>query len=374
MAETRTQLIAGIRPCGPTAYGADPETEMELIGTIPVRGSRSPRIELMQGDLTAIGPDEGFDVLVVSAFPDDYFPTRTSLIGALFNKGLSVKELAAGKDLDLRTAFSCWLSKDLGAAREIFHFDRILCFEPLVRGEPPAVVGDIFRALTPILAEHADFRSVAMPLVAAGNQGYAAADMLDPLLDAAIHWLERGLPLDVLKIVTLTEQQTNEARALFLQRAAQYAASDSAATVPGKTFDVFISYAHENADDIEIFEQALLRANPLLRIFLDRKTLDVGCAWQPEIFESLDRCRKVVAMFSPDYLASKVCKEEFNIAWVRGREHDEDIIFPIFLHSADLPTYMTYRNYLDCREGDRMKIESAAGRLVESLKRTAHRP
>ena len=90
-------------------------------------------------------------------------------------------------------------------------------------------------------------------------------------------------------------------------------------------------------------------------------------AWQPEIFENLDRCRKVVAMFSPQYLKSKMCKEEFNIAWVRGRKADEDILFPVYLYSADLPTYMTYRNYADCREGDLTRIGSACDLLFLAL-------
>jgi len=42
-------------------------------------------------------------------------------------------------------------------------------------------VGDIFRALTPILAERTNIKSVALPVVAAGNQGHPVAEMLAPL-------------------------------------------------------------------------------------------------------------------------------------------------------------------------------------------------
>ena len=72
---------------------------MKLLGTITIRGAGGKRIELYQGDLTSLGPDQGFDMLVVSAFPDDYLPTRNSLIGALHRKGLSVANLAAAKKL-----------------------------------------------------------------------------------------------------------------------------------------------------------------------------------------------------------------------------------------------------------------------------------
>ena len=77
---------------------------MKLLDSISIRGREHEHVELYQGDLTVLAPTEGFDLLVVSAFPDDYIPTRTSLIGALNRKGLSVARLALIKDIDL-TAF-----------------------------------------------------------------------------------------------------------------------------------------------------------------------------------------------------------------------------------------------------------------------------
>jgi hypothetical protein len=72
-------------------------------------------------------------------------------------------------------------------------------------------------------------------------------------------------------------------------------------------------------------------------------------------------------MLSPDYLDSKVCKEEFNIAWMRARETGQDTLFSVYLYTAQLPTYMKYRNYVDCREGDRPKLAEASKRLLAAL-------
>lgn len=346
---------------------------MKLLDSIQSHGRDRGCVELYQGDLTAVSDRDAFDLLVVSAFPDNYAPTYGSLIGALHEKGLSVARLARAKDLDLRKPFSCWLSPEL-VPRDGLPFRRILCFEPRVRGEPPEIVGDIFRALAPILADRAELRTIALPMVAAGNQGYTVAEILSPLLDAALHWLEQGLPLDRIKIVAYSTDHADDAAEIFAQHKATYQHSGTPRAASRADYDVFISYSRANARESRVMEQALRTHMPDIRIFVDRNELDVGCAWQPAIFESLDRCCKVVALLSPDYLASKVCTEEFNIAWIRGRETDQDIIFPVYLYTAELPTYMKYRNFIDCREGSRTKLAEASRRLVAVLGAAAPGP
>src|SRR6185503_21273459 len=102
------------------------------------------RVELYLGDLAAIPKEQAVDLLVLSAFPDDYAPTPTSLIGALDRRSLSVRELATHKAVDLREAFSCWLSAELDRDHPNLGFRQLLCFEPLTRGAPPELVGDVF--------------------------------------------------------------------------------------------------------------------------------------------------------------------------------------------------------------------------------------
>lgn len=61
---------------------------MRVIDTITLTShGRVSRIELCGGDLTLLESGENVDLLVVSAFPGDYVPTASSLIGALERKG-----------------------------------------------------------------------------------------------------------------------------------------------------------------------------------------------------------------------------------------------------------------------------------------------
>ena len=66
---------------------------MKLLSRIEIPGKPGKAIELLQGDLTEPDSQHPFDLLVLSAFPDDYVPTPSSLIGALHAKGLSVSQL-----------------------------------------------------------------------------------------------------------------------------------------------------------------------------------------------------------------------------------------------------------------------------------------
>lgn len=347
---------------------------MNLLDTLKVYyGAEERSIELYQGDLTNLTQDEAVDVLVVSAFPDDYLPTRTSLIGALYRRGISVELLAGEKASDLRQTFSCWMSKEIVATDPGIQFKRILCFEPLSRGTPPSLVGDIFRALAPFLDDDSPMSTVAMPIVASGDQAFSELDMLPPLIDAAVHWMALGLPLKRLKIVAYSDKQTNVAKELFSQLKNKYSGSPFQAK-HRLQYDVFISYAHEDKDIAILIVNELKRLQPGIRIFIDRLNINVGAAWQPEIFEAIDACHKVLVIFSPSYLGSKVCKEEFNIAWVRSREADEDCVFPLYLYTAPLPTYMKYRLYVDCREGDEGKLRAACMNLASVLSRQSSCP
>jgi TIR domain-containing protein len=335
---------------------------MEVLDTIVIQSGTNQRvIELCFGDLTAVPPEHAVDALIVSAFPNDYQTTATSLIGALRNKGISVAELARNKAVDLRDAFSCWLSPEIVHRPEGVPYSRILCFEPARRGRPPEMVGDIFRALAPFLAGPPGIRTVAMPVVAAGDQGYGLPAMLEPLLVAAATWMKTGLPLQRLKIVVFPRYMVDQALRSFSAFKRSHTAS-APARQHRTDYDVFVSYARVDAEPVDALVAYLKSAS--LSLFVDRLELTVGESWQPRIFEAIDRCKRLVAFYSPAYVASKVCQEEFNIAWARGRQLGTNTILPVYWSSADLPTYMSMLSFVDCREQRRDDLRLAAEQLA----------
>ena len=327
------------------------------------------RIELHLGDLTEMGPEEVVDALVVSAYPNDYSSVANTLIAALEMKGISVAELAKSKEVDLRGAFSCWLSGEIPPNISGIQFKRLLCFETLYRwSSAPEAVGDIFRALAPFAYGSPRISTIAMPTVAAGAQGYAVQEVLPALLTSAVEWLSVGLPLHVIRIYIRRQSQTLEATRLFHAAKKTLTQRQGAEIASRAHYDAFISYAREDSDAAIAISAALKNAR--LSAFLDQLDLDHGVAWQQHIFEALERSTRVVAVYSPAYVQSKVCQEEFNIAWARGRKLSGSIIFPIYWETAVLPTYMEMLNYVDCRERRGDKLREACQELSASL--TAH--
>ena len=338
----------------------------EVLGAIEIgTPSGVARIELHRGDLTQTTLEDAVDVLVISSFPNDYTPTPSSLIGALHRKGISVEALARSKYLDLRQAFSCWLSTEIAPDIAGINFKRILCFEPLYKEgvDAPEAIGDIFRALAPFIGADPHVSSVAMPLPATGNQMYTVAEILPPLLKSAVEWLKIGLPLRTVKIYVRDHQAAAAQQILEAMSAELQCRPELKPAV--RSYDAFISYAHTDREAAIAITGHLESAG--LRVFVDELHLDTGVAWQQEIFRVLDQAHAIIALYSPDYVKSKVCQEEFNIAWARKRKDADMFVYPIYWRSSELPTYMELLNFADCRECRTERLEQACVTLRGKL-------
>lgn len=91
-------------------------------------GATARRISIYQGDLSRIPAEHACDLLVISAFPNDYTPIRGTLMEALHAQGVSVGELARDKAYDMRETSAFWLSHPLKERFPAAHTGRIACF------------------------------------------------------------------------------------------------------------------------------------------------------------------------------------------------------------------------------------------------------
>src|SRR5918993_310896 len=182
-------------------------------------------IQLLQGDLSELPVEHKTDILVLSAFPGDYFPTPGTLINSLDEKGLSVAKLSLDKQADLREQLNCWLSKSINKdLQQKLNIKRILCFEPGQQiHASQEIVGNIFRCINTFAFDEKN-NVVAIPMVASGCQRAKAEAMLPALLEASIFWLENGLPLTCIKLVIYRQEKVKMAADIFNAMKAEFLA------------------------------------------------------------------------------------------------------------------------------------------------------
>lgn len=368
---------------------------MKLLSEIDIVGpSGSSSVQLLQGDLSAIPAEHATDILAMSAFPGNYIALKGSLIDALNQKGLSIQALALDKETDLLNQLNCWLSKPLSTEdQQKFNFKRILCFEPGAKiQEPQEVVSNIFRCLNNFVFDD-DNNVVAMPLIATGYQRVPAEKILPALLQAAVFWLQNGLPVDCIKLVVHSDAQAAMALPIFNTFKNKQAtpgtkvfpkapaaikniavekkdntAKDETPAVVKKGYDYFLSYAHVHSKEIQLFVDALTEKNKSLAVFYDKDSIPPGGLWIQQISSAIQQADKVLVFLSPDYDKSPVCWDEFQCAKLMEYNRKKSIIQTVYLYGyneTEMPPIMGIYSYIDCREGSAEKLQACVQRLLK---------
>ena len=354
-AEPKGLIAPGKGLVGQVASLPSTGNRMDLYSEIALENGR--KIQLLFGDLAHIPEEHEVDLLVLSAFSDDYIPTSTSLIGALHRQGISVRQLAEDKEADLRTPFRCWLSKPV----QRNHIGRILCFEPKEQEDPGSLISGIFQSIMPFAYLDEGIQKIAMPIVSTGDQGFASDYLFTKLLEAALFWLQKEVPFTEIKIVERHQGKVDRARQIMEQVRQNLGKK----IITPFSFDYFISYSRKNSAEAEFLYQGLRQSAPHRKVFLDREEISVGQFWQNQLYDNLDACRYIIALLSGDYLQSQMCIEEYNIGRARNLDENRNVVLPVFLYSCDLPTYMKALQFHDAREGDRERIQAFCAGLSD---------
>ena len=203
-------------------------------------------IRVFCGNVTAL---EQADLLVCSAFRGDYMPTPTSLIGALYRERcISVADLAKAPALNLKD-LGVWISAPLIGQP----FGRIACVEILSRfrqeiteNELRSLYDTLFFAVKKCTALGISIRSVALPVLGAGNQRIAFEKSLVPLLTECMSALRT---VEELETVTLFER--NEERCDVISRRIR----ESLKTTGSRM--AFISYSHRDQETADLLANGL---------------------------------------------------------------------------------------------------------------------
>ena len=341
---------------------------MELLESWTILHGGAPRtIELLTGDLSALPEEHAVDLMIVSAFPDDYLATSTSLIGALQRAGLSVAGLAQDKLSDWRSEFPAGCRSQCPNA----FISGPFCVSSQAGAGPRRRSPMISFALSRHVSS-ADPGSFRWPCQSLGlaTKVTRRTPCSILFLKAAVSWIGRGLPLRCLKIVVRSSAVAELAREVFLDQRRQQsvkAGLKREVSPSSRQCDVFLSYCHLDHGPANVFYRSLKAQMPLVNIFFDQVSIKNGASWLMQVAEFLDAARRVVAFYTPAYWSSPNCKDEFAAALARQNDTTTTVLYPIYLSSASILYLFRNLQFADCRENDEQKMTAACGALAREL-------
>ncbi len=315
---------------------------MQLISELKISDKKS--LQLFKGDLTDIPNDQKVDFLVLSAFPDNYLPTTTSLIGALYRKGLYVGKLAREKELDLRAYSHCWISKEI----DYPNIKRILCFEPEPdpAANPYSQIAEIFQSLT-LLSKSHSIKSIGLPLLMTGEQNYSVDKVIEELVNTSLLWLEKE-PFETIKIVEISDKKVELLKATIEEKAKHFNKHNK-----DNDYDFFVSYSRKNEKEVDIIKKEL---GEKFKLFIDTQEIEIGTNWLDKINKAMAGSKRFIVCLSDTYIESKVCKYEYSFCNLKYIQEGDESVLPLYLYSADLPFEMSILNFYNAREGNTEKI------------------
>jgi hypothetical protein len=129
-------------------------------------------------------------------------------------------------------------------------------------------------------------------------------------------------------------------------------------------YDVFISYNHI---DIAFAEQLEARVSSRA-VFRDKTKLRLGDGWIPGLLTALYSSRHVVALLSPDYFRSSMCRAEIYHALLRDPDATQKIVLPIVVRKTELPDALRLVQYVTATNPS--DWESAVEQVIEVIRDT----
>lgn len=114
-----------------------------------------------------------------------------------------------------------------------------------------------------------------------------------------------------------------------------------------KRFDVFLSHNSIDKPWVTKLKQALEDRG--LKVWIDRYEIRPGDLFVNALEIGINQCKAVALIVSPDSMRSAWVREEYSRALALAQETELQLI-PVILRGAELPGFLSNRNWVDFRE------------------------
>lgn len=388
-AKTRDEkhTTAGVGTDGPDSqpssrYGKPLKLGLKQMNFINVhRKDFTGRIELLQGSVEGLAPEDETDLLIVYLRQRGaYKANQDSALAALNRSGYSLPQLEkeTKPQPSYRRHYHCWLSRPLPKPRPTgFEFKRLLVYEDpgeeLTRDDN--IVLDIMKCLTTVIGGDVQIQSVLIPLSGALLSPSLRKHFVKATVEVAFSWLQMGLPVREVKILLPADADITKDIETFEKMKVKLTQTKDFQIRQSINYDVFFSYAQGDREAATEMMEYLRAKNPNIRIF-DAEPRDVSLRQRGvvnlETMEAISQSRIFLSLLSDDYFHSVECTEAFSLAYCRDFESQGNFIIPLFWRSCDLTPLarrLVATEGVDCREAS---FESATMLLEEILSALAN--
>lgn len=340
---------------------AEPKLGLEQINYINVpRKDYHGRIELLQGSVGGLAPEDETDLLIVYLRERGQFKAnQDSALAALNRAGICLTQLEkeTRPQPSYRRHYHCWLTRPLPKPRPVgLEYKRLLVYEDpgqeLTRDD--ALILDIMKCLTTVIGGDVQIKSVLIPLSGALLSPSLRKHFVKATVEVAYSWLQMGLPVREVKIL-LPPVDIRKEIATFAKVKEQLT-EKKYQIQQNITYDVFFSYAEaEKRAAGKMLEYFSVR-NPSIRLF-DAQHKEISVRRRGvvnlETTEAISQSRIFLALLSDAYFNSVECTEAFSLAYCRDFESQGNFIIPLFWKSCDLTPLarrLVATEGVDCRE------------------------
>lgn len=357
-------------------YGKPAKLGLKQINYINVhRKDYTGRIELLQGSVEGLAPEDETDLLIVYLRErGKYKANQDSALAALNRAGCSVQQLEkeTKPQPSYRRHYHCWLSRPLPKPRPPgLEFKRLLVYEDpgeeLTRDDN--IVLDIMKCLTTVIGGDVQIQSVLIPLSGALLSPSLRKHFVKAAVQVAYSWLQMGLPVREVKIL-LPATEIKKDIETFENTKRKLIESKELQIQQDINYDVFFSYAEGDKEAATEMMEYLRGKNSSIRIF-DAEPREVSVRQRGVVniqtTEAISQSRIFLSLLSDDYFHSIECTEAFSLAYCRDFDSQGNFIIPLFWRSCDLTPLarrLVATEGVDCREA---AFDSAQMLLEEIL-------
>jgi len=304
--------------------------------------------------------EDNIDILTISAFQRNYFPTVGTMYKALYDCNIDVDKESLNPLYDLRDNCNIWLSKDIHNSK--IPVKRIGCIEMeydfkwnLNEDKMLQSITAYFHMLDLASAMDMEMDTIAMPMLGTGSQDLDTSLIVIPILTECINFLKRNKKVKKIYFFDISEAKVK----IFVEMLNKSYIINNTDLEIRKPKMAFISYSSLDREIAEEVKEELKKAN--IKVWIDKDNISLGSEYTEEIYYAIKKASHFIVIITPNSLKSKHVLREVALA---SDEYPHNIKI-LTLFNEDIKLTPSFIYYLSINQHQKLYVPPKQKRIEE---------